>query len=511
MTDWTGGYVADIGYTYGYYTELNPLRARLALLSAKLALPKSGTACELGFGQGMSANIHAASSSTSWYGTDFNPSQAGFAQQLAESYANGPQLFDQSFAEFCTRDDLPDFDYIGLHGIWSWISDENRTIIVDFVRRKLKVGGVLYISYNTQPGWAPMVPVRNLLTQYADTLAPSGAGAVARVDSALAFANKLWETNPTFARHNPHIGERLKKMADMDRHYLAHEYFNRDWVPMSFAEMAGWLETAKIDFACSATYLDHLPNVHITSAQTAMLDELPDPVFRQSVRDFMVNQQFRRDYWVKGPRKLNTLEYTEQLRAQRVVLIVPADTVTFDVKGALGTATLSEPIYKPVLELMSDYRVRSIGEIEQALREHRISLPQLHQAVMVLAEKAALCPAHDEAEIERSRPRAAQLNRVLLDRARGSAEINYLASPVLGNGVMLGRFPQLFILAIMAGKESVQEWAAYAWQILNSQQQAIFKDGKVLQGDDANLLELTQQAIEFRDKRVAILRALGVL
>lgn len=26
MSDWTSGYVADIGYTYGYYTELNPLR-----------------------------------------------------------------------------------------------------------------------------------------------------------------------------------------------------------------------------------------------------------------------------------------------------------------------------------------------------------------------------------------------------------------------------------------------------------------------------------------------------
>ena len=30
MSDWTAGYVADIGYTYGYYTELNPLRVKLA-------------------------------------------------------------------------------------------------------------------------------------------------------------------------------------------------------------------------------------------------------------------------------------------------------------------------------------------------------------------------------------------------------------------------------------------------------------------------------------------------
>ncbi len=24
MSDWSAGYVADIGYTFGYYTELNP-------------------------------------------------------------------------------------------------------------------------------------------------------------------------------------------------------------------------------------------------------------------------------------------------------------------------------------------------------------------------------------------------------------------------------------------------------------------------------------------------------
>jgi len=27
MTDWTDGYSAEIGYTYGYYAELDPLSA----------------------------------------------------------------------------------------------------------------------------------------------------------------------------------------------------------------------------------------------------------------------------------------------------------------------------------------------------------------------------------------------------------------------------------------------------------------------------------------------------
>jgi hypothetical protein len=134
MTDWTAGYVADIGYTFGYYTELNPLRIRLAFSNAGLVAPELGTACELGFGQGMSANLHAAASVVQWSGTDFNPAQAGFAQELAKVAESGARLFDEAFEQFCTRTDLPDFDYIGLHGIWSWISDENRAVIVEFVR-----------------------------------------------------------------------------------------------------------------------------------------------------------------------------------------------------------------------------------------------------------------------------------------------------------------------------------------------------------------------------------------
>ena len=33
MSDWTDGYVAEIGYTYGYFNELNPQRLKLARYS----------------------------------------------------------------------------------------------------------------------------------------------------------------------------------------------------------------------------------------------------------------------------------------------------------------------------------------------------------------------------------------------------------------------------------------------------------------------------------------------
>ena len=138
MKDWTAGYVSEIQYTYGYYSELNPLRVKLAFLNNGLKCPKFVSACELGFGQGISTNIHAASSLTTWVGNDFNPSQAAFAQELASFSESKARLCDDSFADFAIRDDLPDFDYIGLHGIWSWINEENRIVIVDFIKKYLK-------------------------------------------------------------------------------------------------------------------------------------------------------------------------------------------------------------------------------------------------------------------------------------------------------------------------------------------------------------------------------------
>ncbi|MBX9455499.1 MAG: class I SAM-dependent methyltransferase [Rhizobium sp.] len=322
MTDWSAGYVADIGYTYGYYAELNPLRIKLAFLNAGLSLPESGTACELGFGQGLSANIHAAASVTEWHGTDFNPSQAAFARELARAAGSDARLHDEAFADFAQRPDLPEFDYIGLHGIWSWISDGNRAVIVDFIRRKLRVGGVLYISYNTMPGWAAFAPMRHLMTEHAAVLGAEGRGIVNRIDGALDFAQALLATNPNFLRANPALKDRLEKLKGQNRHYLAHEYFNRDWQPMHFAEMADWLEPAKLQYACSAHQLDQVDAVNLTPDQIAFLKDIPDPMFRESTRDFMVNQQFRRDYWVRGLRRLSLLEQSEQFRQLRVMLVV---------------------------------------------------------------------------------------------------------------------------------------------------------------------------------------------
>lgn len=510
MSDWTAGYVADIGYTYGYYPELNPQRIKLAFLNHGLVYPQVGAACELGFGQGLSANFHAAATVAQWHGTDFNPSQAALAQELAASSGAGAKLYDEAFADVANRADLPEFDFIGLHGIWSWISDENRQVIVDFIRKKLKVGGVLYISYNTLPGWASFAPMRHLMTEHAEVMGAEGRGIVNRIDGAIDFAQKLLATNPMFSRANAQVADKLKTMSAHNRHYLAHEYFNRDWHPMHFATMAEWLEGAKVQYACSAHYIDHIDAVNLTPEQQAFLKEIPDPMFRETTRDFMVNQQFRRDYWVKGARKLNALEQAEQLRQQKVILVAHRPDISLKVSGSLGEASMTEAVYKPVLDLLADHRTKTLGQIEQAVKEAGISFAQISQAALLLTGAGHLALVQDDATINKAKRQTDKLNAHLCQKARGSNDIGYLASPVTGGGFGVNRFQQLFLVAMAQGKKLPADWALFVWQTIAAQGQKLIKEGKTLDTAEENLAELTEQANAFAQKHLPILKALQI-
>ncbi|MBF0205165.1 MAG: methyltransferase, partial [Desulfamplus sp.] len=82
------------------------------------------------------------------------------------------------------------------------------------------------------------------------------------------------------------------------------------------------------------------------------------------------------------------------------------------------------------------------------------------------------------------------------------------ASPVTGGGIAVGRFQQLFLMAINNGKKQPDEWAAFTWNILTLQNQRVIKDGKVLETPEENLAELTAQAQIFADKQLPVLKQL---
>lgn len=512
MTQWTGGYVAGIDYTHGYYRELGPLHAAMALAHAGVPMAPVATACELGFGQGLSTNIHAAASAVAWHGTDFNPAQAGYAAQLAQAAGSNAQLADQSFAEYCARTDLPDFDFIALHGVWSWVSPANRALLLDFVRRKLKPGGVLYMSYNCQPGWAPMVPLRDLLSGYIERMTAPGAGLERRIDAALDFADKLLATRPAYLAAYPHAAERLAGLRNHDHRYLAHEYFNADWQPVDFAGQAATLAEAGLAYACPAHHLDQLDPFNLTAPQRALLAQLPDPVQRQGVRDLMLNQNFRRDYWIKTASndcRMSPAQHEAAMRSQRVVLVMPRADIDLTVRTGAFEVALRQDVYTPLLDALQDHQPRTVAELER-LAPMRGGVHQLFEAVFILSGMGVLAPAQAPEAAARAGAASRRLNLALFERARGCGEIQHMASALVGGGLAMPRIPQLFLLAQAHGLHGASAWSDFAGPLLAAQNVPLHRDGKPLATAGEYQAEVLRKAGIFERHYLPMYQALGI-
>ena len=254
------GYVEDIPYTFGYHPELDPARMQAVLRRAGFEPPEVAAACELGYGQGMSLAIHAVAGGAAWWGTDLIPSHAAHVRALVAGTDARLEAADQTFAVFCARDDLPQFDFIGLHGVWSWVSAANRERILELVARRLRTGGVLYVSYNALPGWAPMLPLREMMVAYAAAL-PTDLPRADRIEAALHDAQMRVLRDPVLLETCPGIEAELRAIRHKGVAYLAHELFNRDWAPMHPEEVAATMWSAGLAFAAQADEAQPGPGV----------------------------------------------------------------------------------------------------------------------------------------------------------------------------------------------------------------------------------------------------------
>ncbi len=515
MSSWSMGYMTDTLYTFGYYQELNPLRAKFIFNQAGLAFPdmKSGYACELGFGQGVSINIHANASTTTWYGNDFNPSQVNFARHLAQKGAANIHLFEESFGEFVERDDLPKFDYIALHGIWSWISRENQDFIVEFIKKNLKVGGVVYISYNVSPGFMTFEPVRQLMAEFSKNLVAPKLNVDEKLKAIRGFIESVIRVNPAVLQNNPMLPQRIQTTFTKDSHYVFAEYCNDFWHIIHFSDMVKDLDHAKLSFACSATGTEHLDNINLTPDQQQFLASLRGTPLYESTRDFIVNQQFRRDFFVRGPMQLSASEQEAALNATHFILATPVDDFNYQLNTRLGTANLKREVYEPLFNAMHDYKTHSLAELTATLTaEGKLKASEVYEAVRTLALFGILAVALPENEIDADVvARCQKLNRDLLSDIE-IANINYLASPVTQGGFAVSDVTRKLLQAyLFHNKESEADLIAYITDELKRTGSTLNKQGKPVTSEKEQHKILEPSVTTFLNEALPLYRSLKLI
>lgn len=466
--DWADGYVSDVTYSHGYYHELAPSFIRFFLLVNGHAMPGDGGAysyCELGYGQGLSANIHAAANPRGeFWGTDFNPDHAVAASNLARQAGSGAQMLALSFEQLMDAQ-TPQFDFIVLHGVWSWISASAQHAVVEFIRRKLKVGGAVYLSYNILPGWTTERPLRDLLWLHTEHAGAPDAPTTARISGALQFAAELRRQGASYFTECPRASQLLDDMLREDSHQLAHEYFNRSWWLTYFAEVERALEPAGLSFATSLHMSDLSGEVQQRTAGSKVLGPQLGSSLRETANDFVLNRRFRRDLFVRGSLRMARAERDACLHEVAFMALRPASAVSSFVTTPYGKVVLDGKICQPLMAALDALdRPVTLAHLRRVPELSGIAWDALLETLCTLVARRDVCPVFAD-DASSARPARVQaLNSAIASRARHDNTLRYLASPVSGAGVEASRFERLFWLAWQQGGRTAQELCDAGWE-----------------------------------------------
>jgi SAM-dependent methyltransferase len=516
--DWSEGYVTEIDYTWGFHKELSPTNlAWTAGLRGHTApaADDAFTYCELGCGNGLSLNIFAAAHpKASFYGLDFNPSHVANGRRTAEQGGIPNATFlERSFADLAGEKELPAFDYIVLHGIWSWVSAENRQHIVAFIREKLKPGGMVYVSYNTLPGWSEMVTVRRLML---DVAGRTQGDLETKIKTALDWLRKYWDTQNKEAASRSYRN-RIERILKSDVAYLAHEYFNKDWTLFFFQDVVQELRAAKLTWLTTATLEHTEPSFFLNRARLALVREIVDPIDREQMRDFLGNASFRRDVFLKGTPDAALAREPFSSPALQARQIGPRRSTHLfqpEVRVSAGTLTLKEDHERALFELFKD-GTRTVGEVFDPLwamgRNNAAAFTTLRQMVASDLLRPWAHPAAPVTLSDRGRYRfPLPFNELAVaDIVHNRAKRQLVASPRTGSGIGINVREAYLLHAITT--VGLKDAVDHAVSTLESAGRRLLIDGRPLQGRKAHEEELGRELDRFQRHKLAHFLRTGVI
>lgn len=113
------------------------------------------------------------------------------------------------------------FDFIVAHGVFSWVSHENRDALLRLCAERLRPGGLLYLNYNARPGWNVRGLVRDYLLAQTARITSLAARTGRARELAARMAEELAGAEHPYSRL---LGNEFRFVGQNHPSHTAHEY-----------------------------------------------------------------------------------------------------------------------------------------------------------------------------------------------------------------------------------------------------------------------------------------------
>lgn len=286
----------DLMYESGAFpqTAINNLEARARMMGLKPAAAAKAKVLELGCSMGGNIITQALYyPDAEFVGIDLSGRQVAQGNAIIEKMGLENVRLEEK--DILTIDEsFGKFDYIIVHGIWSWVPDAVKDKIFSICRNNLTEHGIAYISYNVYPGWKRQEQLREIMYFAGRDVLEEPLEARTRkgLDALKALAEIL--------ENDKGLGgggklPAMQKILNHNFYYIAHEYmeaFNDPIYVNGFIEWANRHRLAYIgDTDLHASFVSWMAE-HTRERILALAGG--DYIAKEFYSDILSDRQFRR-------------------------------------------------------------------------------------------------------------------------------------------------------------------------------------------------------------------------
>jgi cyclopropane fatty-acyl-phospholipid synthase-like methyltransferase len=246
-------------------------------------------------------------------GIDYSTRQIAVGQSTVEQLGlENVELRAQSILDM--ENTLGPFDYIICHGVYSWVSSEVQTKILELCRQLLTEQGIAYISYNTQPGWRQRGALRDMMQYHVQRqVGSSPAERIAQARGLLEFlVNATAPSDSSYARL---LREQQELLAQHSDSYIFHEHLEQHNEPLWFLDFCHRLDQHGLRYLGEADFSSMVANKSLSPELQEQLDQLAANLTeKEQYMDFVRNRSFRQTLVCHARQRPNYSVRGERLR-----------------------------------------------------------------------------------------------------------------------------------------------------------------------------------------------------
>lgn len=274
-------------------TAINALEARARMMGLQPAPAANAKVLELGCSMGGNIITQALYyPDAEFVGIDLSGRQVAQGNAIIEKMGLKNVRLEEK--DILTIDEsFGKFDYIIVHGIWSWVPDAVKDKIFSICRNNLTEHGIAYISYNVYPGWKRQEQLREIMYFAGRDVLEEPLEARTRkgLDALKALAEILENDKGLGGGKLP----AMQKILNHNFYYIAHEYmeaFNDPIYVNGFIEWANRHRLAYIgDTDLHVSFVSWMAE-HTRERILALAGG--DYIAKEFYSDILSDRQFRR-------------------------------------------------------------------------------------------------------------------------------------------------------------------------------------------------------------------------